>query len=287
MEHINDVLKEYDYSGDSLLYTEYDNNGNPTNIGEWDFRPMNSNRPHPDAPYLLVGRILPWSDSNIGLTPPTPNEGQRRVKDEDGFIVESETTGGRASGDWLVDGLTNFEQLGITINQYVAKLDESGEEVDNTFTLHRISPHKVVLQDSLFFDELGGEQYEIYHTDVERTYNNASDIILRFAIHNRHSEPATLSAHAMRHYFETFEAKDDMINVELEERDKGENPAWAQVGEVGDITDASRLLDEDEVSEGIQHRHEMQINLRVAEILYRKDAALEGDLNITVQQPTT
>ena len=287
MKHINSVLKEYNFSGESLLYTEYDDNGNPTNIGKWDFRPMNSNRSIPKPPYLLVGRILPWSDTETGLTAPTPNEGSRRIKEGDGFIVSGETTGGHESGLYLIDGLSNFRNKDITINQYVSRLNYSGEEVDHTFTQSRLGAHKILLQDPLFYDSLGGEPYEIHHTTVQREYNDSGTVILRFAIHNSTQEKATLSSHAMRHYFRTLKAKSDMIQVELDERSEGETPAWAHIEEVGDITDASRLLDESEVQKGVQHRHEMQVSLRVAEVLLRRDAALEGDLQVQITQPST
>lgn len=285
MKHINTVLEEYSYSGDELLYTEYDDQGKPTNIGEWDFRPMNSNRPIPDPPYLLVGRVIPWSDTGEGLSAPNPNEASTRIKGD--LIVSGTTTGGKESGLFLIDGLTSFRDKDITINQYVARLDENGDEVENTFTQSRVDAHKILLQDPLFYDSLGGENYEIYHTTVQREYNDSGNVTLRFAIHNSTQEKATLCSHAMRHYFRTLKAKSDMIDVELSEREDNETPAWSHIDEVGDITDASRLLDENEVQKGVQHRHELQVSLRVAEVLLRRDAALEGDLQVKVQQPQT
>ena len=287
MKHINAVLEQYDYSGDDLLYTEYDESDNPVNIGEWDFRPMNSNRPIPDPPYLLVGRVMPWSDDDTGPSYPNPNESSQRIKDEDELIVSGTTTSGRESGYYLIDGLRNFRNKDITINQYVARLDEDGSEVEHTFTQSKLDAHMILLQDPIFYDTLGGESYEIYHTTVQREYNDSGNVILRFAMHNKTQKKATLCVHAMRHYFNTLKAKSDMIEMELDERADGETAAWTHIDEVGDITDASRLLDENEVQKGVQNRHEMQVSLRVAEVLLRRDAALEGDLNIKIEQPST
>ncbi|MCF8012294.1 MAG: hypothetical protein K9L56_13540 [Clostridiales bacterium] len=285
MKNINKALAQYDYTGDEALNTEFDSNGNPTNFKEWDFRTMSSNRPRPDAPYLLVGRVVPWSDDDYGISPSRPADNSLRVKEDDALIVESQTTGGQEDGMLLVDGLTNFDRQGISINQYVAKYDADGNEEDNTFVSGILSPHKVWLQDPLFYDTNGGEGYKIFHTEVDRTFSESGTTMLRFAIHNSSTRKATISVHAIRHYFQTLQANDDLISVELDERESGENPAWAFVEEVGDIIDASRLLSEDEVNKGIQKRHEVQVTLRVAEALHRLDPALESNLQVKISNP--
>lgn len=285
MVHINKVLKEYDYSGEDLLNTEYDDQGNAINIQNWDFRPMSSNRPRPEAPYLLVGRILPWSDDNTGMLTPRQATSYDLAKQEDKMIVASQTTGAVGDGDMLIDGLTNFRQYELGINQYVARLDSDGNEEAYALIRKVMSPHKIKLQDPLFYETYGGEPYEIYHTMVDRAYKDSGITLLRFAVHNYSSEKATICAHAIRHYFETLRGNSDLIDVELEEREAGENPAWAFVEEVGDITDASRLLSEDETQKGVQHRHEVQISLKVAEVLHRRDEALESNLQVSITQP--
>lgn len=287
MKHINKALSQYDYTGDDALNMEFDSNGNPTNFKEWDFRTMSSNRPRPDAPYLLVGRVVPWSDDDQGITPSRPADISLRVKDDDALIVDSETTGGQEDGMLLIDGFTNFERQNISINQYVARYDVDGTEEEHTFVSGLLSPHRVWLQDPLFYDTKGGENYKIFHTEVDRTFSESGTTMLRFAMHNETTRKSTISTHAIRHYFQTLQANDDLISVELDEREAGENPAWAFVEELGDVVDASRLLSEDEVSKGVQKRHEIQVTLRVAEALHRLDPALESNLQVEISSPET
>lgn len=285
MKHINAVLNQYDYTGDEALNIEFDENGNPTNYKDWDFRTMSSNRPRPNAPYLLVGRVIPWADDDYGMSAPNPSNESVKVKEDGGLIVDSKTTGGRESGLMLIDGFTNFEREGVSFNQYVTKYDSDGNEDGYTFVKGIFSPHKVWLQEPLFYDTHGGESYTIHHTTVKRGYSESGITMFRFAIHNETTRKGTICAHAMKHYFNTLQADDDMIQVEFEERADNENPAWTFVDNVGDITDASRLLSEDEVQKGIQKRHELEITLRVAEVLKREDPSLESKLQVKISTP--
>ncbi len=284
MKHINRVLEAYDFEGDELLHLEEDEEGNPINIGNWDFRPMSTDRTLETVPHILIGRVLDWAEDNVGMSVPGFDYQQYKEKEEEtDALVISETTGAQPDGTLLVDGLVNFEQQGVSHNQWVGLFDDSGDLQDSSFVQKIISPHKIRLQDELFFKTAGGENYEIHHARVRRMFHTTGTVIVRFVSHTGTMQKATLVGHAMRRYFETIMADDDLIEVELKKRNEGELPAWAFVEEVGRTLNTSDLLTDNEKTRGIQHRRELQVSLKATENLHRLDPASEIQFGVKMK----
>lgn len=282
MNYINRVFKAKDYSGDELLYVDQDNQGNPVNLGQWDFRPMKSNRPVEKTPYLLLGRVIDWdTDDNVGIARPRKTSQPTIEKQDGALILSSTTTGGQQNGTLLVDGFTNFVQEDISHNQWVG-LFEDGTEQNHSFVQRIIAPHKVRLQDELFFDTSGGQRYKVYHSIVHREFNETGQATLRWAMHTESIAKATLAGKAMHRYFRTLEADSDLIDVELEEREAGKVPAWVYVADVGRVVDASVTLSEEEINKGVEQRREIEVTLQAAETLHRFDPASEINFQINI-----